>query len=192
MTNPIDDIDAQEADLAARETAATLSPEEEVRAAKLAAFADRKAALAVTERRKRALLGAIAEASAKKDAGGRYLVKFVDLGTILADADPSTLPGEGVLVIRSPPTEPIDVLAQFTREHEANERPLPDLMIDMLLPSIVRPETSLVTEEGRLAGMKLRNFFESTIGKGAAITVGNEVSRLGGMRAAQVKRGRGQ
>ena len=188
MSDPIDDLDEQLRALEARESAAILSPEDEARAAKFAALAERKAALAVAEKKRRGLDMFTREAAARKRAGGRYLVGAIDLGELYPSEDPATLPGGGVLIYGGP--ELPNIYANFLTEHEANARPLLALMVDVVCAATLDPECPLATEEGRAAGVKLRNFFEGPIGSGAAITVGNAVTRLGGMMAKQAKRGR--
>lgn len=189
-TIELDDIKAAIAAAQAEAEAEALTPEETERAKALAQLADAKAALFASRKARRLIAGTKAEADAKRVAAGHYLVKFIDLGTMLAEADPKTLPGDGVLVVRSPPTEPVDVLAVFATDFEARERPLPDLIVDLLLQSIVYPPNDLKTPEGLAQGAALRSFFESSVGKGAGVTAGGEVQALGGSNRKEAKRGR--
>lgn len=167
----------------AEATTETLLPEEAEHAKLLAQLEAAKATTFAARKARRAIAGAKAEAEARAAARGQFLVKFLDLGTMLLEADPKTLPGEGVIVIRSPPTTPVDVLGTFATEYEARQRHLPDLVLDLFLSSIVYPSTD------GAEGIKLRVFFEGPIGKGAAQTCGGEVQALGGLKRREAKRG---
>jgi hypothetical protein len=163
-----------------------LSDEQAEHAKLLIALAETKAERQASQKAQRVLRRAELEADARKAAAGRYLVKAFDLAALLPDVEQEKLPGGGVLVLRSPPITPIDALAQFYREAEAHERPLPDIYVDLVCASVVFPDVAQ-----RETGMSFRDFFESSIGRGTALTVGDAVTELGGARAKRTKRGRG-
>jgi multidrug efflux pump subunit AcrA (membrane-fusion protein) len=170
----------------ARLAKAELTPAEVKRLKLLATLAEKKAEARTAETSRRALRGAELKAEAAKAAGGKYLVDYFDLGALLPDVDPDKLPGEGVLIVRSPPTSPVDALAHFYRELEAKEHSLVDIYTDLVCASVVVPN---VMEHA--TGMMFRNFLESSIGRGTAIQIGDAVTSLGGARNKQTKRGRG-
>lgn len=170
----------------ARRAKATLSEEDVARAKVLAQVAEAEAESRADEVQARALRGAQLKAEAAKVAAGRYLVGYFDLGALLPDADPEKLPGLGILILRSPPMIPSDALSQFYREIEAKERQLIDIYTDLVCKSVVVPDLTSQDE-----GMFFRDFLESSIGRGTAVTIGDAVTALGGSRARNTKRGRG-
>lgn len=183
------DLEVLKADLErakARLAKATLAPEEIDCAKLLADIAESEAEARTSEATRRGLRGATLEAEARKVAGGRYLVKYFDLAALLPEADPERLPGEGVLVVRSPPTAPVDALAVFYREVEAGERSHVDIYTDLVCASVVVP--NIANQE---TGALFRNFLESSIGRGTAMGIGDAVTTLGGVRGKKTKRGRG-
>lgn len=182
----LEDLKAQLENEHARHAKATLSEEESEIAKTLAQIAEKKAERLAAEKARRALRGAELEAEARKAAAGKHLVKYFDLAELLPDADPEKLPGEGMLVVRSPATVPVDALGQFYREIEAHERPHTDIYVDLVCSSVVYPDLS-----NQETGMLFRNFLESSVGHGTAMTIGDVVSTLGGVRGKRTKRGRG-
>lgn len=170
-----------------RRERAALSEEETERAKLLAELAEHTEAARAEEKARRDLEGAKLEAVERQKAGGKYLVRYVSVGDLLPDADPATLPGAGILIVRSPPTHPVNVLDDFYREVEAkaNGRALPDIYADLVCQSTVYPSTD------GAAGAKLRAFFESSIGRGTVTVIGDQVTDLGGVRNKAIKRGRG-
>lgn len=182
----VDELKAQLESEKARLEKATLSDEELEHSKLLAQVAEMKAERQASEKAQRAIRGAELEAEARKAAAGRYLVQFFDLAALLPEAEQEKLPGEGVLVVRSPPTSPVDALAQFYREVEAKERSLVDIYSDLVCASVVVPNVG-----NHEIGMGFRNFLESSVGRGTAIPIGDAVTSLGGVRSKQTKRGRG-
>ena len=179
----IDDLKAQIAAAKAQADGSALTEDEVGQAKLLAELDEHKAKLRNARVQRAAIAVAAAESAARKVAAGRYLIKGISLVDLLAEADPKDLPGNGVIVVRSPPTEPRDCLADYMAEAEQHERPLPDITIDhLVIPSIVFPDIE--------TDASIRQFFDSTRGKGSAITVGNAVTALGGMAQRQAKRGR--
>lgn len=181
----MDELKAQLENEKARHATAMFSDEEAEQSKMLAQIAEAKAERLAAEKPRRALRGAEIEAEARKVAAGRYLVKFFDLAALLPDVEQEKLPGEGCLVVRSPPTSPVDVLAQFYRELEAKERSLVDIYADLVCASVVSPDVT-----SHEAGMAFRNFIESSIGRGTSIPIGDAVTAVGGLRSKQAKRGR--
>lgn len=180
----IDELKAQAAAAAAEFDAAKLSPEETELAQLLAKIEESRARTREASKLRRAIRGAQEEAEARAEAKGAYLVKYVDLAAGLPNADPKTLPGEGVIVIRTPPMHPIDVLGNFLREHEAKQRPIPEIFAELVAECIVRPKPS-PGEDAKIGG-----FFNSELGQGSASAVGNVVLELANFRLAVAKRGR--
>lgn len=181
----LQELREQAARAKARREAVALSEEEKERAKLLIEVEEAEEAARADEKARRELTGKQLEAEERKRAGGKYLVRFVDLAHLLPEADPATLPGAGVLVVRSPPTHPVNALDVFYREVEAKSRALPDIYTDLVCESVVYPSTA-GTE-----GAKLRAFFESSIGRGTVTVVGDQVTDLGGVRSKAIKRGRG-
>ncbi len=111
-------------------------------------------------------------------------MRFADLGGMLPDAEPDSLLGRGVLVLRSPPAR---ALTDFQRELEAEQRDLQAVYTTLLLECIVRPD--ITTDEA--AGAKAAAFFESDLGAGTVVTLGDAAAALGGAVRTRTKRGRG-
>lgn len=179
----IETLRAQAAEARARRTAASLSDEETEHAKLLGELAEDTAQLQADERKRRGIAGAAAEAEARRVAAGKYVVKFFDLGSLLPDADPSTLPGAGVLVLRSPPPS---ALAAFYRELEAGSQDLPQTYAALVAESVVVPDITDPT-----AGIKFRTFLDGPLGCGTVIGIGDASTVLGGTVAKKAKRGRG-
>lgn len=181
----LDELKAQLEAEKSRHTKATLTEDENEQAKLLAQIAEAKAERLIAEKSRRALRGAELEAEARVAAKGQYLVKYFDLAALLPDVEQEKLPGDGCLVVRSPPTMPVDALGQFYREVEAHERRMTDIYVDLVCECVVYPSVS-----SQEAGEMFRSFIESSIGKGTAIPIGNAVTALGGVRSKQAKRGR--
>lgn len=181
----LEDLRAQLDAARARKSASALTDDETARAKLLADLAEATAEAQSSEKNKRAIEGAQREATARKAALGKYLVKFFDLGALLPDADMDSLPGKGILVIRSPPTTPTDALGNFYRELEAKARSWPEIYASLACESIVYPDPN------GASGAQLSAFFDGAIGKGTAMDVGDACAALGGVRGKQTKRGRG-
>jgi hypothetical protein len=145
------------------------------------------AAAEVSHREARALRGLEEEAEERKAAAGKYLVKAIDIAALLpglTEEQVKALPGEGVIVVRSPPVHPTDALAGFLREIEAGKEAHPDIYAELVCESTVRPKLKPGTAEA------YREFWSSSLGRGTVITVGDQVAELGGMRGRAAKRGR--
>jgi hypothetical protein len=189
MATNIEEIKARAAATRAALAAATLSDDEEEEARILAEDEENRAELRTQLAKQRGLVGRRAEATARTKAGGKYLVRYVDLAALLTDADADicdTLPGRGVLVVRSPPTAPQNSLAIFYRELEAKVRSWPEIYADLALACVVYPDPNGTDGSGAL----LRSFFESSLGQGTAIPVGDICTQLGGASQKAAKRGR--
>lgn len=167
----------------ARRAASALS-EEAAELHKLALQeAEDLAAARADEKKARELRGLVLEGEARKKSGGKYQVKAIDIAKLLPDIDPATLPGDGVIVVRSPLP---GSWATFLREQEHKARDLPDICADLVCESTVFPD---VSASG--AGERYRVFWESALGCGTVVTVADDVAALGGAAAKQAKRGRG-
>lgn len=182
----IEELKAQLEAEKARHAKAALSEEEQEQLKLIAQLAEAKAERLAAEKAQRALRGIALEGEARKVASGKYLVKFYDLARHWPDIEPEKLPGEGILILRSPPTMPVDVLGQFYREVEAKEKSQPDCYIDLVCACVVYPDVSKHD-----VGMAFRNFLESSIAKASAASIGDEAIALGGLLVKQTKRGRG-
>ncbi len=178
------------AEAARTKTAAARLTPEEIEHAKLQTELDElKAEEQAAAKTRRELAGKALEETARKAAGGQYLVRFVDLGSMLPDADPSTLPGNGALVVRSPPVHPVDALKVFYAEVEARVLSLPDVYLELVCVSTVYPDVADVKHPE--IGAAFRAFFETSIGHGTVTGIGDIVTDLGGVRSKATKRGRG-
>lgn len=182
----LETLKAQHAAAKARQAKAALSQDEIDHAKLMAEIVEAEAEARTAEATRRSIQGSALEEAARKVAAGRYLVKYFDLAALLPEAPPEKLPGEGMLVVRSPPTVPVDALAQFYREVEAAERSHVDIYADLVCESVVYPDIS-----NPAAGEFFRSFIESSIGRGTAMGVGDAVTALGGVRGKRTKRGRG-
>lgn len=181
------DIEALEKEALAEEeqaSAAKLTPDEE-RASVAIARRDKareERASAESARREIDMAGRVAVARAA--IGSRAMVKGIDLVSLfpLGEAPPMVqLPGNGVIVVRSP--EPARMKALHA-EAEAKRRPLADIFSDLVIDSTIDPDPKDPTQ-----GMKLRAFCDAY--PGAAIGAGDIVAKLGGSKAQADKRGRG-
>ena len=107
---------------------------------------------------------------------GLDLVDFFPLGC----APPADkLPNGGVIVIRAPEPDAIDAASA---EIELKRRPLSSILGDMLCACVIDPPA----EHAEAA--KLSAFVAAY--RGAATNAGDEVYKLGGMKAQAIKRGR--
>ena len=181
----IEELRRKTAEAKARREKAALSEEEKERAKLLAELAEAEEQARADEKARRDLEGKHLEDEERKKAGGKYLVRYVDLAHLLPEAEADALPGGGILVVRSPPTHPVNALDVFYREVEAKARALPDIYADLVCESVVYPGTAGGD------GARLRAFFEGSIGRGTVTVVGDQVTDLGGVRGKAIKRGRG-
>lgn len=177
----MDDLDRELAEAEARATATALTPEEAARARKLAQLDEHKASARTAAAARRKIAGDKLEREARVEAAGRYQVRYFDLGALLPDVDMGTIPGGGVLVLRSHP--PADKKT-WDREVEVKARDLVDINADLVCASIVRPVFK--NEEG----VRFRAFLESDMGCGIANQLLAPVLDLGGARSTEIKRGR--
>lgn len=192
-----DDLSDLEALLAAAQAKlgrANLTDVEAKRAKLLADIEEAESLTRAAEKARRGIAGKALEASARKVANAlpmasRYSVEYFDLAEKVPRVDPETLPGKGVLVVRSPPTVPVDALSEFyaALEHGTSTS---EAYINLASASVVHPvclgEGGAATAEG----LALRTFLESSIGRGAAQGIGDAAAALGGVRAKATKRGR--
>ncbi len=163
---------------------APLTDDETEMAKLLSEIAEGEAEAQAINKARREMRGKALEVEASRAAlAGKYLVTFFDLGELLPKADPSLLPGGGVLVLRSPPA---GAVATFHRELEAKAKSIPEIYTDLVCVSTVYPD---LTDDATGAGF--RAFFESSLGTGASTRVGDAVTDLGGIRIKATKRGRG-
>ena len=175
------EAEALEVEAAAR--LAELTPEEQRIAAALARKAAAAEAMAAAARTRRGTALATREAAARVKAAGRYLVKGIDLVDLFqlgAAPDAAKVPGDGVVIVRSPLPER---LKAFQTEAEHKARPLADIFADLLCDSVIDPDPSQPAN-----GAKLRAFCDAY--PGAAIGAGDVVAKLGGSKAQADKRGR--
>lgn len=178
-----------EAEAAQAESAASaLTPEETEEAGWLAKSAAAREDKAANDRTRRMLDGKAREKIAVAAAAGKYLVRAVDIIDLfpvdVKAPDPKTLPGNGVIIVRSPPTQPRDMLGDFFREIEHKQRSMPEIYADLVVASTVDPDVA----KDDVKGAVLRAFCEAY--SGACIKVGDQVSELGGLRSKSDKRGR--
>lgn len=181
------DIDALEKEAADAEAAAKASELTEAEQRAVKALGRRNKARedkVLAEKARRDLDRAAREAKAAAAAGKQYLVKGIDLiADCFTDVAPPAeqLPGNGVIVIRSPDRGRFNA-ANNDIEHK--RRPMAEILIDLLVEHVIDPD---VDEPG--AGAHLRAFCEAY--PGAGMMAGDEVYKLGGMKAKADKRGRG-
>lgn len=167
----------------AAEKAAELSEEQKAAHIALERRAKAREGEAAKKKAAREVDGGTREAEARKAAGGRYLVRAIDLVDFFPFGEaPSDdrLPTGGVIVVRSPLPEK---QAAVSREMEAKKRPVEDILRDLVIESTVDP-VPLDVEAGAL----LSAFFGAYPGAGA--NAGNIVLELGGLRQKADKRGR--
>ena len=180
------DLTALLAEAEAEEKAAgavELSEEEKAAHLLLERRAKAREARAALGKARREVEGGLREAAARTAAGGRYLVRAIDLVDFFPFGEaPSDdrLPTGGVIVVRSPLPEK---QAAVSREMEAKKRPVEDILRDLVIESTVDP-APLDVEAGAL----LSAFFGAYPGAGA--NAGNIVLELGGLRQKADKRGR--
>lgn len=184
---PTIDIEALEKEAAAEEeqaSAAKLTPDEERAVTAIARRDKAREERAANEAARREIDMTARVAVAKAAIGSRAMVKGIDLVSLfpLGEAPPmAQLPGNGVIVVRSPEAARMKA---FHAEAEAKKRPLADLFSDIVIESTIDPDPKDPTQ-----GMKLRAFCDAY--PGAAIGAGDQVAKLGGSKAQADKRGRG-
>jgi len=178
-------IDEIKADAAAKRAsaAAVLTPEQAELAEALADEADAAEAEAAAQAKLRGLDMAARVEKARAAAAGAFLVAGVDLVALFplgAAPAAETLPGAGVIVIRSPDMETSDA---FAANAEAMKQGLSALAIRLVCGCVVDPDKT--SPEGtRLLGF-LQKFPE------AAGTIALRAKELGGAQQKATKRGRG-
>lgn len=185
MNDPINppisaDLAAELAALQTEAERAELSPAEAAEARALAQLSELKEQKRESERKRRGIEGARLERAARAEAAGRYMVRYFDLGALLPDADPKSLPGGGVLVIRSHPPQ---AKTAFDSAVEGKSVTLSAAFCDLVCASVVHP--SLAKNED---GIRFRAFLESELGNGTPPQIGAAVLELGGARIAEAKR----
>lgn len=170
----------EEAEAAAK--AAALSPDEKALADELEATRRAEEDKAAADRARRTIdmeervMKARAAFPASVTVKGLDLVDFFPLGC----APPAEkLPNGGVIVIRAPEPDAIDAASA---EIEIKRRPLSAILGEMLCSCVVDPPA----ESAEAA--KLSAFVGAY--RGAATNAGDEVYKLGGMKAQAIKRGR--
>jgi len=113
----------------------------------------------------------------------RALVKAIDLIDLFPlgeTPDIDTIPGAGVIIVRSPtPARTKEIHAEV----EAKTTALADVLTELVCETTLDPDP-----RDQLQGAKLRAFFEAW--PQCAIAAGNTVLKLGGSRTAVEKRGR--
>ena len=180
------DLVALLAEAEAEEAAAKaveLSEEEKAAHEVLTRRAKAREEKAAAELARREVDAGVREALARKAAGGRYLVRAIDVVSFFpfGEAPPAEqLPSGGVIVVRSPTKE---ASAEMTRETDAKKRAIEPILTDLLLKSIVDPDPADIE-----ASAILRPFFEAY--PGAAANAANIVLELGGLKMKADKRGR--
>lgn len=181
------DLKALRAQAEAAEAAAKsvgLSDEEKEAHELLERAAKAKEDHAAAEQARREVDGGSRALVAAEAAGGRYLVRALDLVSFFPFGEAPALekfPSGGVVVVRSPDR---DVMARQTREVDAKKRPYEAILLDTLVDSIVDPAPADVAEAA-----KIRPFFEAF--PGACANAAGVVLELGGLKMKADKRGRG-
>lgn len=178
------DLAALEAEAVAEEKAAdavALSEDEKRAHEILERRAKAREKKAADERARREVDAGTRELAARKAAGGKYLVRALDLVSFFPFGEaPAELPSGGVIVVRSPTPE---VSAEMTREVDAKKRPYESILIDLLVASVVDPAPLDVDRAAML-----RPFFEAY--PGAGVNAAGIVLELGGLKQKADKRGR--
>lgn len=167
----------------AKAKAATLTDEEQQIADLLEREKKATEDAALAARKRRALEVYEREEAARASLPPGVLVKgldltdFFDLGRA---PDPAVMPGRGVIVVRSPDAEGYDAAAA---EIEHKKRSLSLILVDLLKKNMVYPDIEKDPEGGVFLA-----FCDGF--RPAATSAGDEVYKLGGMRAQVAKRGR--
>lgn len=176
-------LEAEALEAEAKAAANKLSPEQE-RAAALVARRQQAADAAAAAWKTKRTLDATARLRRARAGGPKYLVEAIDLvdlwpaGVALI---PEQLPGGGVLIVRSPEPAAADAMAV---EIEHKKRKISEILADVLIASVLDPDPNDPKE-----GALLRAFCDAY--PGAATNAGDEVVKLGGLKAKADKRGRG-
>ena len=184
---PTIDIEALEKEAAEEEEAAERAklPEDAQRAYAAIERRDRAREVRQAEEKKgRELDMAIRLKAARASVGKRHLVAGVDLVSFFKpEAMPPAehIPGNGVLIIRSPDPARVDAA---NAEIEHKKRPMSQILTDLLCESTIDPDV----QKDPAAGTLLRAFCEAY--PNAATLAGDEVYKLGGAKVKADKRGR--
>ena len=175
------DLKALEAEALAEEAAAKvveLSADEKAAHFFLERRAKAQEERAAAEQKRREVDAGGRELVARQVAGGRYLVRAVDLVSFFpfGQAPPADkLPGGGVIVVRNPTPERQEAM---TREVEAKKKTMDQILVDLAIDCTIDPKDDALT----------RTFFEAY--PGAGTNTANVVLELGGLRQKADKRGR--
>lgn len=178
----IEDLERQATEAEAAATAVALSEEERRRAQAVARIEKAREAKAEAEKARRDFVRVTREQDARATAGGKYLVRGIDLVALFpAGVSPPNdqLPGGGVLIIRSPERTRLNA-ANADIEHK--RKPMTDILTELLLECVLDPDPKVAGE-----GARLRAFCEAY--GGAATLAGDECYKLGGGKAQADKRG---
>jgi len=184
---PTIDIEALEREAAEEEAAAEKAklPEDVEKAYAIIERRDRAREIRQTEEKKgRDVDMAVRLKVARAGAGKRHLVAGVDLVSFFkpeATPPPEQIPGNGVLIIRSPDPARVDAA---NAEIEHKKRPMSQILTDLLCENTIDPDVQANPAEG----IKLRAFCEAF--PNAATLAGDEVYKLGGAKVKADKRGR--
>ncbi len=188
------DLVALLAETEAEETAAKaveLSEEQKAAHVLLERRAQAREARAAALKAAREVDGGLREAAARTAAGGRYLVRAIDLVDFFPFGEAPSgdrLPTGGVIIVRSPLPEK---QAAVSREMEAKKRPVEDILRDPVIESTVDPVPPALKDPAPADvenAALLSAFFGAYPGAGA--NAGNIVLELGGLRQKADKRGR--
>lgn len=181
------DLKALEAETAALEDAASGAALTEEEKAAVAILERRQKALetkAAEDKARRMIDMATRERAAKSRVAAGVLVKAVDLVALFEVGyvpAAELLPGGGVVVVRSPVPARMD---QFYADLEHKKRTLPAIYGDLLCEHVIDPDTA----KDLGAAATLRAFCDNY--QPAAIAAGDEVAKLGGSKLKADKRGR--
>lgn len=177
----IEELEKEAALAQQRAKAAELSEDEKRIKAALDQTAAAEEAERAAEKVRRDIDAAGRERRARRAAGSRYLVAAVDVISLFppGKAPPSDhLPGNGVVIVRSPDRERVN---RTTADHEAGKAHA-EVLSELAMDCVVDPD---LTEPG--IGARFRAFCD-TYG-GAAMGIGSAAFTLGGAKAKADKRG---
>lgn len=178
------DLAAELAAVLAAAKAAELSPAEQERLKVLAQIEEAKEAARNARRGRRRIEGLAREKEARREANGKYSVRFFDLADHLQDVPEETLLGKGVVVLRSHTAAAKVAFDADTDNTNPNREKVPyaTTLTDLTMASIVYPKLDDVT------ALRFRAFLESDAGSGLPVPMGAAVLELGGTRSAEAKR----
>lgn len=177
----IEELEKEAAQAQQRAKAAELSEDEKRIKVALDQRTAAEEAQRAAEKVRRDIDAAGRERRARQAANHRYIVAAVDVVSLFppGKAPPAVhLPGNGVVIVRSPDRERVN---RTTADHEAGKAHA-EVLTELAMDCVIDPD---LTEPG--VGASFRVFCE-TYG-GAAIGIGSAAFTLGGAKAKADKRG---